>query len=157
MEEAPESKVQLTRCTLKYTLATRAGGPRRHGTAVSACSTEALLWTAVADSSGPLGRRGEGPGEFGGPDDICVWRDGTVFVADRGRGTYVVFAPGGSVAYSDSAGYSIKLVAEFERLYGDPANPQGPGTLATRPVGRQRRRDARRIVHQPCGITRFRY
>lgn len=66
--------------------------------------------------------------------------------------------PDGSVAYCDSAGYSIKLVAgdgapigaiarpltpepvtteiettvrdsamaEFERLYGDPANPQGP-------------------------------
>ena len=66
--------------------------------------------------------------------------------------------PDGSVAYSNSAGYSIKLVAgdgapigtiarpitpepattevettvrdsamaEFERLYGDPANPQGP-------------------------------
>ncbi|MYB04842.1 MAG: hypothetical protein F4Y24_00680 [Gemmatimonadetes bacterium] len=43
-----------------------------------------------------LGRRGEGPGEFSGPDDIYVWRDGAVAVADRGNGTYVVFAPDGS-------------------------------------------------------------
>ncbi|MYE15317.1 MAG: hypothetical protein F4Y07_02445, partial [Gemmatimonadetes bacterium] len=43
-----------------------------------------------------LGRRGEGPGEFSGPDDTYVWRDGTVAVADRGNGTYVVFAPDGS-------------------------------------------------------------
>ena len=43
-----------------------------------------------------LGRRGEGPGEFSGPDDIYVWRDGTVAVADRGSGSYVVFAPDGS-------------------------------------------------------------
>ncbi len=43
-----------------------------------------------------LGRSGEGPGEFSGPDDIYVWRDGAVVVADRGRGAYVVFAPDGS-------------------------------------------------------------
>ena len=55
---------------------------------------------AVLDLGGglvrTLGRRGEGPGEFSGPDVIYVWRDGTVVVADRGRGTYVVFAPDGS-------------------------------------------------------------
>ena len=55
---------------------------------------------AVLDRDGglvrTLGRRGEGPGEFSGPDDIYVWRDGTVAVADRGNGTYVVFAPDGS-------------------------------------------------------------
>ena len=43
-----------------------------------------------------LGGGGEGPGEFSGPNDIYVWRDGTAVVADRGRGAYVVFAPDGS-------------------------------------------------------------
>ena len=55
---------------------------------------------AVLDRDGGLvrtmGRRGRGPGEFSSPDDIYVWRDGTVAVADRGSGTYVVFAPDGS-------------------------------------------------------------
>lgn len=55
---------------------------------------------AVLDRDGglvrTLGRKGEGPGEFSGPDDIYVWRDGTVAVADRGSGTYVVFARDGS-------------------------------------------------------------
>ncbi|MCY3809685.1 MAG: hypothetical protein OXG58_09740 [Gemmatimonadetes bacterium] len=55
---------------------------------------------AVLDRDGELvrtlGRRGEGPGEFSGPDDIYVWRDGTAAVADRGSGIYVVFAPDGS-------------------------------------------------------------
>ena len=55
---------------------------------------------AVLDRDGglvrTLGRRGEGPGEFSGPDDIYVWRDGTVAVADRGNGSYVVFGPDGS-------------------------------------------------------------
>lgn len=55
---------------------------------------------AVVDRSGglvrTLGRRGEGPGEFSGPDVIYVWRDGTAVVADVGSGTYVVFAPDGS-------------------------------------------------------------
>ena len=55
---------------------------------------------AVLDRDGglvrTLGRRGEGPGEFSEPDDLYVWRDGTVAVADRGSGTYVVFAPDGS-------------------------------------------------------------
>ena len=55
---------------------------------------------AVLDRDGGLvrtmGRRGGGPGEFRSPGDIYVWRDGTVAVADRGSGTYVVFAPDGS-------------------------------------------------------------
>ena len=55
---------------------------------------------AVLDRDGALvrtmGGGGEGPGEFSGPGDIHVWRDGTVAVADRGSGAYVVFAPDGS-------------------------------------------------------------
>ena len=70
---------------------------------------------AVLDRDGrlvrTLGRGGEGPGEFSGPDDIYVWRDGTVAVADRGSGTYVVFAPDGS--FDRQVNMSAAHVADY--------------------------------------------
>ena len=58
-----------------------------------------------------LGGAGEGPGEFSGPDDIYVWTDGTVVVADRGRGAYVVFAADGS--FDRQVNMSAGQVASF--------------------------------------------
>ena len=58
-----------------------------------------------------LGRSGDGPGEFRGPRDIYVWRDGTVAVADPGAGTYVVFAPDGS--FDRQVNMSAGLVANY--------------------------------------------
>ena len=70
---------------------------------------------AVLDRDGglvrTLGRGGEGPGEFRGPDDIYVWRDGTVAVADRGSGTYVLFAPDGS--FDRQVNMSAGQVADY--------------------------------------------
>ncbi len=70
---------------------------------------------AVLDRDGELvrtlGRRGEGPGEFSGPADIYVWRDGTAAVADRRRGSYVVFAPDGS--YDRQVNMSAGQVANY--------------------------------------------
>ena len=71
---------------------------------------------AVLDRDGglvqTLGGGGEGPGEFGDyADDIYVWRDGTVVVADRGRGTYVVFAPDGS--FDRQVNMSAGQVADY--------------------------------------------
>ena len=87
---------------------------------------------AVLDRDGglvrTLGRRGEGPGEFGGPDDIYVWRDGTVVVADRGRGTYVVFAPDGS--FDRQVNMSAGQVADFGMMaFRSGARPH-PGAVA---------------------------
>ena len=74
-----------------------------------------LAVVAVLDRDGglvrTLGRRGEGPGEFSGPADIHVWRDGTVAVADRGNGTYVVFAPDGS--FDRQVNMSASQVADY--------------------------------------------
>ena len=87
---------------------------------------------AVLDRDGglvrTLGRRGEGPGEFGGPDDIYVWRDGTAVVADRGRGTYVVFAPDGS--FDRQVNMSAGQVADFGMMaFRSGARPH-PGAVA---------------------------
>ena len=87
---------------------------------------------AVLDRSGGLvrtvGRRGEGPGEFSGPDDIYVWRDGRVVVADRGRGTYVVFAPDGS--FDRQVSMSAGQVADYGMMaFRSGARPD-PGALA---------------------------
>ena len=87
---------------------------------------------AVLDRNGglvrTLGRRGEGPGEFTGPDDIYVWRDGTVVVADRGSGTYVVFAPDGS--FDRQVNMSAGHVADYGMMaFRSGARPH-PGAVA---------------------------
>ena len=87
---------------------------------------------AVVDRSGglvrTLGRRGEGPGEFSGPDDIYVWRDGTVVVADRSRGSYVVFAPDGS--FDRQVNMSAGQVADYGMMaFRSGARPD-PGAVA---------------------------
>lgn len=86
---------------------------------------------AVLDRDGglvrTLGRRGEGPGEFKAPDDIYVWRDGTVAVADRGSGAYVVFAPDGSfdrrvnMSAGQVAGYGMMAYRGGARPHPDAA------------------------------------
>lgn len=87
---------------------------------------------AVLDRDGEfvrtLGRRGEGPGEFSEPDDIYVWRDGTVAVADRGSGTYVVFAPDGS--FDRQVNMSAGHVADYGMMaFRSGARPH-PGAVA---------------------------
>lgn len=87
---------------------------------------------AVLDRNGELvrtlGGGGEGPGEFSGPDDIYVWRDGTVVVADRGRGTYVVFAPDGS--FDRQVNMSSGQVADYGMMaFRSGARPH-PGAVA---------------------------
>ena len=87
---------------------------------------------AVVDRSGglvrTLGRRGEGPGEFSGPDDIYVWRDGAVVVADRSRGSYVVFASDGS--FDRQVNMSAGQVADYGMMaFRSGARPD-PGAVA---------------------------
>ena len=87
---------------------------------------------AVLDRAGglvrTLGRGGEGPGEFSGPDDIYVWRDGTAAVADRRRGSYVVFAPDGS--YDRQVNMSAGQVANYGMMaFRSGAKPH-PDALA---------------------------
>ena len=90
---------------------------------------------AVLDRDGglvrTLGRRGEGPGEFSGPDDIYVWRDGTVAVADRGSGTYVVFAPDGS--FDRQVNMAVGHVARYGMMafrYGARPHPEAVALVA---------------------------
>lgn len=87
---------------------------------------------AVLDRDGglvrTLGRGGEGPGEFRGPDDIYVWRDGTVAVADAGSGTYVVFAADGS--FDRQVSMSAGHVADYGMMaFRSGARPH-PGAVA---------------------------
>ena len=44
---------------------------------------------------GPIGRRGEGPGEFRVPTGLLVAPDGRILVRDTGAGTWTVFGPDG--------------------------------------------------------------
>lgn len=87
---------------------------------------------AVLDRDGglvrTLGRRGEGPGEFSGPADIHVWRDGTVVVADRGNGTYVVFAPDGS--FDRQVNMSAGQVADYGMMAFRRGARPDPGAVA---------------------------
>ena len=55
----------------------------------------------VIDPRGELvrtvGRKGEGPGEFGGAGQLFVWPDGRFVVVDMGQAAYQVFGPDGEL------------------------------------------------------------
>lgn len=92
----------------------------------------------VIDSNGGLvmtvGREGEGPGEFQGPSDLVVWRDGRFVVVDQMHAAYQLFGPSGSLeryvrmsATASEAG----LAAARNKLRADPRGgsliAEGPG------------------------------
>lgn len=92
----------------------------------------------VIDSNGDLvmtvGREGEGPGEFQGPSDLVVWRDGRFVVVDQMHAAYQLFGPSGALeryvrmsATASEAG----LAAARNKLRADPVGgsliAEGPG------------------------------
>ena len=67
----------------------------------------------VIDTLGQLvrtvGRAGEGPGEFGFPFKLVVWRDGRFAVQDMQRDALHVFGPGGELDHSVKIGTGLSL------------------------------------------------
>ena len=67
----------------------------------------------VTDTLGRLvrtvGRAGEGPGEFGFPFKLVVWRDGRFAVQDMQRDAIHVFGPGGEFDHSVKMGTHLTL------------------------------------------------
>ena len=92
----------------------------------------------VIDSSGDLvmtvGREGEGPGEFQGPSDLVVWRDGRFAVVDQIHAAYQLFGPSGSLeryVRMSSTASEAGMAAARNKLRADPGGgaviAEGPG------------------------------
>ena len=58
---------------------------------------------------GTVGRAGEGPGEFGFPFKLVVWRDGRFAVQDMQRDAIHLFGPGGEFDHSVKIGTHLTL------------------------------------------------
>lgn len=92
----------------------------------------------VIDSNGDLvmtvGREGEGPGEFQGPSDLVVWRDGRFAVVDQMHAAYQLFGPSGALeryVRMSSTASEAGLAAARNKLRADPGGgaviAEGPG------------------------------
>lgn len=99
------------------------------------------MQVVVVDRSGGLvatiGRQGDGPGEFQGPTDLVVWRDGRFAVVDPMRGAYQLFGPDrtleGSIRMSATSGLA-SMAAARKTVRADPQGnaliAEGPGMAA---------------------------
>ena len=72
-----------------------------------------------------IGRSGEGPGEFGFPFKLVVWRDGRFAVEDLQRDAIHVFGPGGEFDHSVTIGFQTSLTTLRPDPSGDALYAQG--------------------------------
>ena len=72
-----------------------------------------------------IGRSGEGPGEFGFPFKLVVWRDGRFAVEDLQRDAIYVFGPGGEFDHSVTIGFQTSLTTLRPDPNGDALYAQG--------------------------------
>lgn len=101
----------------------------------------------VVDKSGRLvrlvGRGGDGPGEFLQPMDLVVWRDGSLAVADAGRGIFQVFGADGSARRTVNMNPRAMLASMATAIRPDPRGNallrQGASAVAGRLVDRLNR------------------
>ena len=95
----------------------------------------------VIDPNGDLvmtvGREGEGPGEFQGPSDLVVWRDGRFAVVDQMHAAYQLFGPSGALERyirMSSTANEAGMAAARNKLRADPGGgaviAEGPGVGA---------------------------